>query len=185
MRSLDDLGHISDGNDVRFVLLFGLQQGFTLLQASLGKCGHLLSLDDLGHISDGNDVRFVLQEALAGDFVNIQGVIAAVEAHGQRQHDCRDRNGHHDARQHQAGWDGVDVGFHVLDAVFHDGGAAAFDVALGSQEEEDGAVHDGKADDLLDHVAVQQQRGETDAEKHHGRHFHIVVKDGHLTYPPF
>ena len=65
-------------------------------------------------------------------------MIALVKTDGQRQHQRADRNGNHDARQHQAAGDGIDVSIHILDTVHHDWGNTPGNVALFRQEQVNG-----------------------------------------------
>ena len=100
--------------------------------------------------------------------VDVEGMIAAVEANREGKHQSGNGNRNHDARQHQTAGNGVDVVAGFGNAIHQNGSGAALDVAHGGEEQVDGRIHDVEADDLFDDVAVEQQRGKADAEEQNG-----------------
>ena len=76
-----------------------------------------------------NCISVVLSLHHKRDAVDIQRVVAAVEAHGEREHQRRHAHADHDARQHQARGNGVDVVLGGDDTVGQDGGGAVLDIA--------------------------------------------------------
>lgn len=110
--------------------------------------------------------------------VHVQGAVGLVNADGQGQHHSRHTDGHHDARQHQARGDGVDVVLHRGDAVHDDGNGAAGDIAAVCQQQEHAGIHNVQADDLFQQVPVKQQHAEADDEQQNGYHQLVIGSKG-------
>ena len=107
----------------------------------------------------------------------------AVDALDERERKSAHAHADHDAREHQASRNRIDIRLNALHAVHDDRRNAALDIALRRQEQEDASVHHVHADDLLEQVLMQQHRREANAEEDHGRRLIIIGKQHiHVDY---
>ena len=122
-----------------------------------------------------------------GNLVQIQGAVAPVQPDGQGQHQRRHGHGDDNARQHQSAGHRIDVGVHILHAVYHNGSRPAQDIAFLGQEQVDGRVHDVQANDFFNQIPLQQQVGKADAEQNHCDGLAVVGKQIAAQHqkPPF
>src|SRR5690625_4387278 len=115
---------------------------------------------------------------IINDEIVFHGSVGFVDAHGQRQGDCRGGHPHHDCGQdkHVRQRVGVDG-----NALFENGRGPANDLARGYEQDENGGLEQVESHDFFHHVAARNHGIKAD---HHDGNDNPVVASPPGGHPP-